>query len=238
MTTRSINIFLFLLFSAQGSVLVAGQSPASATENIAEKPVAGSSEKTPAGKSPDQPMGGRHQDHNPKHGGTFFMAMDNKHHLEGTLLPSGIFRVYLYDAYARPLSQNKVKQASGSVQLGDSPDAPKIPLTVSKDGRTLEVALGKDVKFPFTLTLLLHFPDTPPNAKPELFTFPFSHYINPSERSGGLRGTFRACSQMRELATPKEVMRTGTPRSFIGAGLNLCNQKASAEGLRHESGKR
>lgn len=181
MMTRSINIFLFLLFSAQGSVLVAGQSPASGTEGVAEKRMAGTSDNAPVSNTPDQGTRGMHQDHNPKHGGTFFMAMDNKHHLEGTLRPPGIFRVYLYDAYAKPLSKNKVKEASGTVQLGDSPDAPKIPLTLSKDGRTLEVALGKDVKFPFTLTLLLHFPDTLPNAKPELFTFPFSHYITPSK---------------------------------------------------------
>ena len=119
---------------------------------------------------------GTHQDHNPKHGGTFFMAMDNKHHLEGVLVSPGIFRVYLYDAYTHPLPSAKVKQARGAVQLGDSPNAPTMPLAPAKDGTTLEVALGR-ITFPFTLTLRMHFPDTPADAKPELFTFPFSHYM-------------------------------------------------------------
>jgi hypothetical protein len=33
-----------------------------------------------------------HFDHNPKHGGIFFMSMDYEHHLEGVLLPPGTFR--------------------------------------------------------------------------------------------------------------------------------------------------
>ena len=45
-------------------------------------------------------------------------------------------------------------------------------------GTNLEIALGKDVKLPITLTLWMHFPDTPADAKPELFTFPLSHYLD------------------------------------------------------------
>jgi hypothetical protein len=44
-----------------------------------------------------------HMDHEPKHGGVFFMAPDRFHHLEGVLLPAGTFKVYLFDDYTRPL---------------------------------------------------------------------------------------------------------------------------------------
>ena len=117
-----------------------------------------------------------HRDHNPKHGGTFFMALDNKHHLEGVLLPPGIFCVYLYDARTQPLGHAELHQASGAVQWGDSDGAPETLLAVDDDAHRLETALGQEVEFPLTLTLLLRLPGSPPDAKPELFTFPFSHY--------------------------------------------------------------
>lgn len=138
----------------------------------------------PAGKSAKRAAGAKHQDHEAKHGGTFFMALDNMHHLEGVFEPPGVFRAYLYDAYTKPLSGEKVKKASGTVQVGDALDAPKIPLTASKDGDSLEVALP-NVKFPFTLTVVMHFPDLPAGASSELFTIPLSHYTNATDQSAG-----------------------------------------------------
>lgn len=112
------------------------------------------------------------------------MALDDKHHLEGVLIPPGIFRIYLYDAHTHLLSPAEMKNASGKVQWGGSEDSPELPLTLGKDGKTLESVFDRELRFPLTLTLWLHLPGSPPDARPELFTFPFSHYTRDGELSG------------------------------------------------------
>lgn len=191
------NVFAFVCLTVSALVLMAVQSHAQNPEDAsAQRTLASFAEAPDHSMEGMEGMQGMHQDHYPKHGGTFFMAMDNKHHLEGTFVAPGIFRVYLYDAYTKPLPPNKVKQAKGSVQLGDSPDAPKLPLVLSKDGKTLEINLGKDVKLPITLTLWMHFPDTPPDAKPELFTFPFSHYAGDGSQQNSMHRASHSEHQM------------------------------------------
>ena len=119
-----------------------------------------------------------HMDHKPKHGGLFFMSLDNVHHLEGVLLPPGTFRVYFYDEYAKPLKLEQVRLASGTIQIGDSEDAPKIPLGPGKKKESMEASIGADPKFPIAITLLLRLPGMAPDAKPELFNFTFDKFTD------------------------------------------------------------
>jgi hypothetical protein len=44
-----------------------------------------------------------HGDHNPKHGGSFFMVSNNWH-LEATHPALSVFRLYIYDNYSKPFS--------------------------------------------------------------------------------------------------------------------------------------
>jgi len=127
--------------------------------------------------------GAEHMDHNPKHGGIFFMALDFKHHLEGTLTGPGIFRVYLYDARTRPLDPEKVKEAEGTVHWGEFPDPPGIPLKVRHGDGMLMAELDREIEFPLTLTLLVNFPDAP-DGESELFSFVFDEYSKPPAMEG------------------------------------------------------
>jgi hypothetical protein len=125
-----------------------------------------------------QPQQAAHTDHKPKHGGTFFMALDNKHHLEGVLLPPGTFRVYLYDDHTKPLKAEQTREATASVQIGEADDAPRINLGPGKKKEALEAGLGDAVKFPVALTLTIHFPGMAPDERPEVFNFTFSKFTD------------------------------------------------------------
>jgi hypothetical protein len=89
-----------------------------------------------------------HGNHNPQHGGQFFMAPDSWHHLEGTYPRAGVFRLHLYDDYARALDAPKLQAISGRLVTEERYDASTrtttevrvVPLRLSRDGATLEAA--------------------------------------------------------------------------------------------------
>jgi hypothetical protein len=98
-----------------------------------------------------------HGNHNPQHGGQFFMAPDNTHHLEGTLPSPRLFRVYLYDDYARPLAAGRVKEFRGQVESAGR----SVPLSSSAKGSYLEARI-EQVAFPARMTAKLRIkPDAP-----------------------------------------------------------------------------
>jgi Heavy metal binding domain len=78
-----------------------------------------------------------HGDHNPRHGGQFFMAADKWHHLEGTYPRAGQFRLYFYDNFTKPLSP---KEFAGRLVLREenNQEVEAVPLRVSRDGTTLD----------------------------------------------------------------------------------------------------
>lgn len=66
-----------------------------------------------------------HGDHNPKHGGSFFMVSNNWH-LEVTHPGRGLFRLYIYDNYSKPFSPPGL-----AARLIEAPDANGKPAAVS-----------------------------------------------------------------------------------------------------------
>jgi hypothetical protein len=98
-----------------------------------------------------------HGNHNPQHGGQFFMAPDNTHHLEGTLPSTRLFRVYLYDDYARPLPAARLKQVRGHLDIAGR----SIPLSIASATSSLEARLDTQA-LPTAMTAKLQLePDKP-----------------------------------------------------------------------------
>jgi hypothetical protein len=105
-----------------------------------------------------------HANHNPRHGGLFFMAPDLWHHLEGTYESDEVFRVYLYDDYTKPLPLDLRKQVTGRIVTNERFDAATkttreittFPLKMSTEGDYLEARLGR-LKFPADVTAKLKF---------------------------------------------------------------------------------
>jgi hypothetical protein len=107
-----------------------------------------------------------HGNHNPQHGGQFFMAADNWHHLEGAYPRAGVFRMYLYDDYTKPLKLAEFKGVTGRVvsqQTFDpatltTKESAAFKLVPTPGGRYLEAKVG-------TMTLPAQL--TPGTLKPD-----------------------------------------------------------------------
>jgi hypothetical protein len=62
------------------------------------------------------------------------MASDNWHHVEGTFPEAGIFRLYVYDDYSKPLPADQMRQISAVVAHRNE----TIPLKVAAGGKWFE----------------------------------------------------------------------------------------------------
>ncbi|PWT82765.1 MAG: hypothetical protein C5B57_08130 [Blastocatellia bacterium] len=119
-----------------------------------------------------------HGNHNPQHGGQFFMAPDNFHHLEGVYPRNRVFRLYLYDDYARPLGSDQVKRIKGHVVTNETFDSATrttkeisaFPLVVASNGAYLEARVDT-AALPAQMAAKLRFKDDAPEYR---FDFTFS----------------------------------------------------------------
>ncbi len=113
-----------------------------------------------------------HGNHNPQHGGVFFMAPDAWHHLEGTYLRSGVFRLHLYDDYTKPLPLNLARDVSASLFAKDAKTGKETAIPLVRSGRYLQAPIGKRA-FPAQMFAMVKFkPDGPEHR----FDFGFEDY--------------------------------------------------------------
>src|SRR5262249_10452268 len=118
-----------------------------------------------------------HGNHNPQHGGQFFMAADNTHHLEGTYPRPRVFRLYVYDDYARPLAQDQIRRVKARVVTKETFDAATrttkeisaFPLVLVRNSVYFEAPVDT-TSFPAVMTAKVRFKDGDPEYRFD-FTF-------------------------------------------------------------------
>ncbi len=120
-----------------------------------------------------------HGDHNAKHGGIFFMAPDNWHHLEGAYPAAGRFRVYVYDDFSKPLTLAQARKVRGRVvtkeaidpKTGRARELASTPLVLARNGRFFEARV--DAPLPAKFTAKIAFT---PGDKESRFDFAFPEF--------------------------------------------------------------
>jgi hypothetical protein len=125
-----------------------------------------------------------HGDHNPKHGGIFFMAPDNWHHLEGTYPAPGRFRMYFYDDFSKPLSLAQARKVRGRVvtkeafdpKTGTTRELASTPLVLARNGAFFEARI-EALALPAKMTAKISFTS---EGKESRFDFAFPAYSSTS----------------------------------------------------------
>jgi hypothetical protein len=119
-----------------------------------------------------------HGDHNPKHGGIFFMAPDNWHHIEGTYPAPGRFRVYVYDDYSKPLNTTEARKVRGRLvtkeafdpKTGTTRELASAPLVLARNGAFFEARFDP-LALPAQMTAKISFKAGEKESRFD-FTFP------------------------------------------------------------------
>lgn len=119
-----------------------------------------------------------HGDHNPRHGGQLFMADDGWHHLEGAYLDAGLFRVFFYDDWTRPL-EPKGFVARVIVKDSTGNEVASFPLQAGEAANALEGKMPS-ASLPLSASLRVRFKA---DESEKLFDFVFNDY---SKDPGGI----------------------------------------------------
>jgi hypothetical protein len=126
-----------------------------------------------------------HGDHNPRHGGQLFMAEDAWHHLEGTYPEPGLFRVFFYDDWTRPLPPEGFA-ARAIIKDSTGKELSTVPLMASKVAASNAMdAQITNASLPLFLSLRVRFKADEPE---KLFDFSFlEHSKEPGQTSLPMR---------------------------------------------------
>jgi len=195
-----------------GKCPVDGQPLVQMTMAVSWTCTGGSTESTKPGTCADgTPMKATykvrpHGNHNPQHGGQFFMAPDNWHHVEGTYPQAGVFRMYLYDDYTKPLARAQQKDVSGEIVVSGK----SYPLVPAANGQYLEARIAGGA-LPWTTQARMKFKAAAGRA--DVFDFNFDNY---SKDSGAAPVVTKAAPK----PTPLPPVPVTTPATTVSSGVD------------------
>ncbi len=113
-------------------------------------------------------MEGAHSDHNSRHGGSFIIAPNKMHHLEGVYSERCGFRLFFYNAFTEPIRAHRFRAFVRVIpEARDQAETHRF-LLADKEGSVLQADLGSDFSRPFVIETYVKFPGS---GQPELFTF-------------------------------------------------------------------
>jgi heavy metal-binding protein len=164
-----------------------------------------------------------HGNHNPQHGGQFFMAPDNWHHLEGAYPSQRVFRLYLYDDFGRPLPMPKVREIKARVVTKETFDPATrqttehtaFPLKAARNRAYLEARVDTAM-LPAEMTAKVRFGDDQPEYR---FDFTFDKLTKeplvPSARPTGTPTTASAANTTTPTLPPPSASSPANPEPAL-----------------------
>ena len=161
-----------------------------------------------------------HGNHNPQHGGQFFMAADNWHHLEGTYPRAGVFHMYLYDDYTKTLPRDQVRKVTAQVVLEQADPNTHVtkpiqsfPLVPVQNGRYFEAKVGR-TSLPATIQARLKFQSDAPE---HVFDFSFDKYSKESTTAATMTSLAPTSAPPSAPAAPTSTPVVATPATAPSA---------------------
>ena len=165
-----------------------------------------------------------HGDHNPKHGGQFFMAPDAWHHIEGTYPAAGLFRLYFYNDYSKPLVPTGFTATVSLLDAQDRETVRDIPLKPGRISNTMEAALPRE-SASLPVRLLAHVAFAA-NKQPNAFNFTFP--ATTTEPIATPPATTTARVNRSAASQPSRPAATSTAQPNRGGGTGAAGPVASA----------